>query len=237
VSDVSIERVELKVGDGSSMGAFVARPRAEGRYPGILVLQEAFGVNAHIRDVAQRFAKAGYFALAPELFHRTAPPGFEAKYDFAAVRSHYEAARALEPLKLDIKAGFDWLSLQPQVKPDKIAVIGFCMGGRAAFFANTVAPFCAAVSFYGGGIAPSPLDRAADACGPILMFWGGLDKNIPPAQIAAVTEGLRAAGKHFINVEFADADHGFFCDARSSYKPDAARQAWALTLEFLRTAD
>ena len=112
------------------------------------------------------------------------------------------------------------------------------MGGRVAFLTNVVLPVSAAISFYGGGIAPNPfspglLDRAGDLHAPQMLLWGGLDKHIGPELTRAVTEALRAAGKPFVNVEFSDADHGFFCDARSSYNPNAARQAWALVLAFL----
>ncbi len=233
MSEIMTERVELKVDDGTTMGGFVARPR-EGRHPGLALFQEAFGVNAHLRDVAQRFAREGFVVLAPELFHRTAPPGFEAKYDFAEVKQHYEASTKPEPLALDLKASYAWLSAHPAVRPEAISCAGFCMGGRAAYLADAVAPFASAVSFYGGGIAPALLDRAPSLSGPLLMFWGGLDAHIPPEQIAALTGALRAAGKPFINVEFSASNHAFFNDARPNFDPDAARQAWALTLAFLK---
>jgi carboxymethylenebutenolidase len=112
------------------------------------------------------------------------------------------------------------------------------MGGRVAVLTNVVLPVSAAISFYGGGIAPNPfspglLDRAGDLHAPQMLLWGGLDKHLGPEVTRAVTEAIRAAGKPFVNVEFSDADHGFFCDARSSYNPNAARQAWALVLTFL----
>ena len=96
-------------------------------------------------------------------------------------------------------------------------------------------PLRSAVSFYGGGIAPGLLDRAPRQHGPLLLIWGGLDKHISPEQRRAVTEALTAQNKIYVNVEFARADHGFFCDERTAYEPHSARQAWALTLEFLRS--
>jgi len=112
------------------------------------------------------------------------------------------------------------------------------MGGRVAVLTNVVLPVSAAISFYGGGIAPNPfspglLDRAGELHAPQMLLWGGLDKHLGPEVARAVTEAIRAAGKPFVHVEFSDADHGFFCDARSSYNPNAARQAWALALAFL----
>ena len=113
------------------------------------------------------------------------------------------------------------------------------MRGRATFIANAILPLRAAISFYGGGIAPrgnNPglLTRAKDLRCPVLLFWGGQDKHLTQDMVRAVRDALSDAGKNFINVEFSDADHGFFCDARSSYNPTAAAEAWPLTLAFLR---
>ena len=92
-----------------------------------------------------------------------------------------------------------------------------------------------AVSFYGGGIAQGSLDRAASQHGPILLFWGGLDKHIKAQHRRSIVEALSARKKPYVNVEFSNADHAFFCDERAAYEPNAARQSWALTLEFLRS--
>jgi carboxymethylenebutenolidase len=228
------EKVELKVPGSSAMAAYVARPAGEGPHPGLMVFQEAFGVNSHIRNVTERFAAQGYVAIAPELFHRTAPPGFEGSYgDFPSIAPHYQAVTN-ETAEADVGATYEWLRGNPQVKAESIACVGFCMGGRVSFLANSVVPVRAAVSFYGGGIAQGLLDRAGKIHGPALLFWGGLDKHITPEHRRAVTEALTSAQKPYVNVEFSNADHGFFCDERSAYEPNAARQSWALTLEFLR---
>lgn len=217
------------------MAAYVARPASDGPHPGLIVFQEAYGVNSHIRSVCERLAVQGYVALAPELFHRTAPPGFEAGYgDFPSVAPHYQALTN-EAMDADALAAYEWLRSNSQVKADAISSIGFCLGGRVSFLANSVLPLHAAVSFYGGGIATSALDRAPRMHGPLLMFWGGLDKHITREHRRAVADALAAQEKDFVSVEFSKADHGFFCDERPSYEPNAARQAWALTLEFLRS--
>jgi len=229
------EKVELAVADGTRMAAYVARQEQGGPHPGILLFQEAFGVNRHIRNVSERLAAEGYVVLAPELFHRTAPPGFEGSYaDFAAVMPHYQAV-TIETAEMDIRSADEWLRSNAQVKPNEISSVGFCMGGRVSFLANSVVPLRAAVSFYGGGIAPGLLDRASKVQAPSLLIWGGLDKHITPEHRRAVTEALSAQQKIYVNVEFSHADHGFFCDERASYEPRSARQAWALTLEFLRS--
>jgi carboxymethylenebutenolidase len=231
MGEIASEKTEVEVGDGTRMGAYWARPLGGGRRPGVLVLQEAFGVTAHIRDVADRFAREGFTALAPELFHRTAP-GFEGSYaDFAAVKPHYEAVTS-ETLSADLSAAHAWL-LERGGAAD-VGAGGFCMGGRAAFLADAVLPLKAAVSFYGAGL-PALLDRAPRLSGPVLFFWGLRDKHIPPEQIAAVTGAVRAAGKPYASVEFSEADHGFFNDDRAAFSKTSAAQAWALALQFLRS--
>lgn len=227
------EKVELAVADGTRMAAYVARPKAGGAHPGLLVFQEAFGVNHHIRNVAERFAAEGYVAIAPELFHRTAPPGFEGSYtDFPAVMPHVQAVTT-ETAEADVRSTYDWL--RSSAKANEISSVGFCMGGRVSFIANSTVALRAAVSFYGGGIAPGLLDRTAKLQAPSLFIWGGMDKHITPEKRRAVTDALSTEKKIYVNAEFSRADHGFFCDERAAYEPHSARQAWALTLEFLRS--
>ena len=203
----------------------------------MLVFQEAFGVNAHIRDIAGRFAREGFVAVAPELFHRTGP-GFEGRYDdFSSAMPHMKALNDAS-MEADLRAAHDWLrGTIGAALP--ISAIGYCMGGRAAVLAAITLPLAGAVSYYGGGIAPNAtnpglLGRVSGIQASTLLFWGGRDKHIPPEQVRAVTDALRAAGKNFVNVEISNADHGFFCDARASYSPSAALLAWPLTLAFLR---
>ena len=228
------ENVTLQVADGTKMNCWAVSPAGDTKLPGLLVFQEAFGVNAHIRDVTQRFAQAGYVAIAPELFHRTAP-GLEADYkDFPAVMPHMQALTA-DGLTHDVKAAFDWLQKNPRVSQNNTSSVGFCMGGRVSFLANSVLPLKAAISFYGGRIAPDLLPRAPQMHAPMVFLWGGLDTHIPQDQIQSVMNALRESKKTFVNVEFSDANHGFFCDARATYNETAAKQAWDLSMSFLTT--
>jgi carboxymethylenebutenolidase len=234
MESIRTENVTLQVSDGTSMNAYVATPTAGGNFPGLLVIQEAFGVNAHIRDVTERYAKQGYVAIAPEMFHRTGP-GFEGSYtNFAACQPHMQALTP-DGLIADARAAFDWLQNNPRVLPNSTGSIGWCLGGRVSFLANSAMPLKAAVSFYGGGIAPALLSRVASQHGPIMFLWGALDAHIPKEQIRAVIDAMKEANKSYVNVEFSDADHGFFCDARASYKETAAKQAWEMSLKFLST--
>lgn len=228
--------VTLSVSDGTSMRAYVARPAGKAR-AGLIVFQEAFGVNSHIRDVTERFAGQGYLAIAAELFHRTGP-GFEGSYtDFPAVMPHMQKLTDAG-LTADTRAAFDWL--QRESKGLAIGAIGYCMGGRTACLAAITTPVACAVSYYGGGIAPGGMfpsltERFNELKAPVMYFWGGKDGHIGAEAVAAVENAMRATKKPYVNVVFSEADHGFFCDARASYNPAAAKQAWPLTLAFLET--
>lgn len=238
MSAIKKEFVTLNVADGTQMRAYLAQRSDAQKSPGILVFQEAFGVDKHIRDVAERFANEGYVAIAPELFHRTAPPGFEGNSaDFQSVMPHVMALNDTK-LEADIQAAHEALLRLSTVDAERTASIGFCMGGRVSFLANLVLPLQAAISFYGGGIAksergPGLLDRAPQSHAPIFLFWGGQDKHIGPEQREAVASALRNAHKTFASMEFAGADHAFFNDTRPNYNQVAAEHAWALSLAFL----
>ena len=239
--DIQTETVQLSVSDGTTMPAYVARPASGGGKAGLLVLQEAFGVNAHIRDLTERFAREGYTAIAPALFHRT-DPAFEGGYtDFGAAMPHMQALTD-EGQGADIKAAYDWLKSEAGGAATAVGSTGYCMGGRASFLADALLPLQASVSYYGGGITGSPmpmfpdlLGHAKDLHAPILLFWGGKDGHIGSEIVRAVEDALKAADKPYAQVVFSQADHGFFCDARASYNPEAAAQAWPLTVAFFAT--
>ena len=223
----------LTVSDGTQMGAYVARPASSAAH-GIIVLQEAFGVNDYIRRMTDRFAAQGYLAIAPEFFHRTVL-GFEADYEKKEGVAEAMGALTAEGQIADAQAAYDWLLAE--LNPDghlvsiKVVAIGFCMGGRAAYLANSALPLAASVSFYGGGIA-TLLDRAAALHGPQLLVWGGADAHIPPEQTRAIADALAVAGKPYVEATWSEAGHGFACDARSSYHAPSAHQALALADAF-----
>ncbi|MBS1932861.1 MAG: dienelactone hydrolase family protein, partial [Bacteroidetes bacterium] len=182
--------VSLPVMDGTNMNAYTSFPKNNpGSFPGIILFQEAFGINHHIRNVADRLAIHGYTVIAPELFHRTAP-GFEGDYnDFGSTMMHIKALTT-DGLEADIKACFSWLQQQPNVIKEKIGSIGFCMGGRVSFLANMILPLSAAVSYYSGGM-PSLTGRLREIHATHLMFWGGMDAHIPNEHIEGVVHALK----------------------------------------------
>jgi carboxymethylenebutenolidase len=231
MSNITSQHVEIKVDDGTTMLAWLAQPAGEKPNRGIMVFPEVFGVNAHIRDVTNRFADLGFFALSPELFHRTAPPKWECSYsDFPSAMPHMQALKE-ETLESDVKATHGWLKTNTAAG-DNIACVGYCMGGRTSFLANSAVPLKAAISYYGGNM-PSLVHRTKKLSAPMLLFWGELDSHIPAEHRNQVTKAMREAKKDYIEVVFSYADHGFFCDARQSYQPNAARHSWDLAQSFL----
>lgn len=215
------------------MQVFTVVPPGDGPFPGLILLQEAYGVNGHIRSVAGRLASEGFAVIAPEIFHRTAPPGWESPYgDFNAVMPHYQAI-TVEGLSSDMKACFDWFLHSPVTNEDKCGAIGFCLGGRVAFVANAVLPLGAAVSYY-GGMLDSVASLAPSVSGPHLFQWGGLDKHITPLVRSTILSAMDEAAKPYASVVYSYADHAFNCDDRPAYNEDASREAWALSMAFLR---
>lgn len=228
------EQVNVDVGAGT-MGVYVAEP--EGDAAGaVVVLQEAFGVNDHIRDVTDRFGAAGYLAVAPRLFHRSGDPelGYE---DMTEVMPYIMQLQADE-LEADLEATYGYLA-ERGVELSRTAVVGFCMGGSISFVAGCYWKLGAAVSFYGGGITQSrfgfpPLfDLAPTLQSPWLGLFGDLDASIPTNEV----EGLEAAAaKAAVDTEvvrYPEANHGFHCDVRDSYHEPSAKDGWARTLAFL----
>lgn len=229
-------RITVAANDGTEMSAYVSWPSDEGSHPGILVLQEAMGVNAQLCGVADRYAALGFVAIAPDLFHRV-NSGYNADTLEMDVVMPLIRALTVEGLVSDVRAAHAWLVSQPNVDAQKTAAMGFCMGGRATYLANSVLPLAAAISYYAGSVAPALLDRAASLHGPHLFFWGGKDKGIPPEQRRAVADALREAGKSFVDVEFSECNHGFFNEQWAErYNADAARQSWAMGVAFLQDA-
>lgn len=225
--------IQLSVSDGTSMNAYIAHPKEMTPSRGLLLFPEAFGVNAHIRDIAERFAREGFFVIAPELFHRTAPAGFEGDYtNFEQSRPHMEALTT-EGLEADAKSAYDWLQTEAHLELHPIHAVGYCLGGRTAFLANTILPLTSAVSFYGGGTTKL-LDRVDQLHGSMLFCFGGKDTHIDANQRNAITDALDQAGKSYTSTIFGAADHGFFCDARASYHAKSATLAWPLTIGFLK---
>jgi carboxymethylenebutenolidase len=215
------------------MPAAVAEP-AGAPAGGIVVIQEAFGVNAHIRDIARRLADAGYLAIAPALFHRNGSPTFEYDGDMKDLMPVFQSLTG-STVDNDVAGAVGWLTDQG-IAMERMGIVGFCMGGTVALHSATVHPFGASVSFYGGGVAEgrfgmAPLvDQAPNLLAPWLGLYGDQDHGIPVDQVEALRAAAATAVVETEVVRYPDADHGFNCDVRASYHAGSAADAWARTL-------
>jgi carboxymethylenebutenolidase len=202
----------------------------------IIVLQEAFGVNDHIRGVADLLADEGYFVVAPQLFHRDGSP--EIAYDDFAAAMPFMANLNRQGLTNDLNATTDFLATLG-FHAANIAAVGFCMGGTVSFFAATLGTVGAAASFYGGGVAtgrfglPPLLELAGDLRCPWLGLYGDLDQSIPVEQVEALREATNAVSVTTEIVRYPEGKHGFHCDARpDSFNEAAAMDARGRALAF-----
>jgi carboxymethylenebutenolidase len=216
---------------GGTMDAYLALPPA-GSGPGLLLLQEIFGVNEHIRTVADQYALAGFVVLAPDVFWRQAPR-VELGYEGADRQRGVDLATALQPGELvaDLQAATAALRARPEVGAGrKVGAIGWCMGGRLAYTAAAVAGVDAAVAYYGGGIQ-GQLALAAQVRCPMQFHYAGHDDHIPPAAVDAVRSAF--AGKPAEVFVYPGSTHGFNCWARASYHAPSAALALGRSLTFL----
>jgi carboxymethylenebutenolidase len=227
--------IEVATLDGP-MSLYEAVPDGAAR-GAVVVIQEAFGVNDHIMDVTRRFAAAGYHAVAPHIFHRAG--GGTAPYDdFAKVLPLYEGLTD-EGILDDVDTSLAYLHAQG-FDDAQIGIVGFCFGGRVTFLVAAERALGAAVGFYGGGIVnarfpqfPALVDRAPTLKTPWLGLFGDLDSSIPVDDVEALRAAVAEAPVDGEVVRYADAEHGFHCDVRPAYKPDAAADAWDRTLRWL----
>jgi carboxymethylenebutenolidase len=223
VMQTTSSTVKVTTADGS-MPAYLARPADQGKYPGVIVVMEAFGLNAHIKDVANRVAAEGYLALAPDMYYRE--PGSVVGYDQLPEAIRLMTSLRDDSIVADMASAVSFLQSQPGVRADRIGVTGFCMGGRITFLtACKNAEIKAAAPFYGGGIG-GLLDQAAKIGCPLLLFFGDQDPFIPNEEVSKIKAALEKLNKKAEVVVYPGAPHGFFCNERDSYRPEAAADAW-----------
>jgi carboxymethylenebutenolidase len=214
------EWIKLTASDGVEISAWRAAPEGTPK-GGVVVIQEIFGVNHHIRSVADRLAAEGYLAIAPAVFDRV-EPGVELAYDPPGIGRGMELAGKVnrENAMKDIAA-----AIEAAKGAGKVGVTGFCMGGTFTWVASANIPgVAAAVGYYGGGIVGL---KDLKPLAPTMLHFGAKDAHIPVAGVREV-EALHPD----VPVYIYDADHGFHCDERASYDAPSAALAWGRTLEF-----
>ncbi|MGH1393353.1 MAG: dienelactone hydrolase family protein [Trichormus sp.] len=245
MTEQALDTQTVKISHNSlQISAYLAQPQTPGTYPGVVVLQEIFGVNEHIRDVTERIAKLGYVAIAPALFERVAP-GFETGYtpaDIEIGRTYAWEQTTASELLSDIQAAIDYLKTLPTVKKDGCGCVGFCFGGHVAYLAATLPNITATASFYGARIPTATpggdtatLSRTPEIKGTIYTFFGEEDASIPPEHISEITTELEKYNISHRVFRYDGADHGFFCDRRASYNPQAAAEAWEQVKQLFET--
>jgi carboxymethylenebutenolidase len=231
--------VKIPVSDGEIPG-YRAMPAKGRHFPVVLVVQEIFGVHEHIRDLCRRFAKAGYLAVAPELYARQGDVSkiSDWKQIFADVVSKVPDAQVMS----DLDATVAWAGKSSSGDVKRLAITGFCWGGRIVWLYAAHNPqLKAGVAWYGritgdaNALQPKyPLDVAADLKAPVLGLYGGQDQGIPLTDIDKMRAALAAAKQPSEIVVFPDAPHGFLADYRPSYREADAKQGWAKCLAWFR---
>lgn len=226
--EITSSTVQLNTPDGT-METCEARPKEGGARPAIIVLMEAFGLNGHIKDITERIAREGYVAAAPDLYHRES----ERIVPYKELQKAIGLMNRLQDptVMADVGAVISHLKSQSYVKAGAIGVTGFCMGGRFTYLsaAHHKKDVKAAVAYYGGGIPmgkPSPLERTGEIQCPIYLFFGGKDPLIPQEHVEKINKALTDNQKAFVIKVYPEATHGFFCNERESYHPDAAKDSW-----------
>jgi carboxymethylenebutenolidase len=232
---LTTETVMLSTG----IPAYVARPDGRGRYPAVVVVSEVFGLHEYIRDVCRRFAKLGYAAIAPAFFVRVGDPA--PLTELPAIMKIVAAASDRQVMG-DLAATLEFLKSQAYVEPRKIAVTGFCWGGKYVWLAcETFPDFKAGVAWYGrlapaAGVAPDPnamwpIDKVADLNAPVLGLYANPAKDPTSLPVPAMREALAKAGKSGSEIIiYEDAGHGFHADYRPSYDAADATDGWSRLL-------
>jgi carboxymethylenebutenolidase len=217
--------VEFSSNGGTTPG-YLSTPR-QGSGPGVIVIQEWWGLVDHIKDVCDRFADAGFTALAPDLYHgkKTKSPD-EAGKMMMALR--------IDQAEKDISGAVAYLLHHDSVISDEVGVVGFCMGGALALYTATKnSHIGACVVFYGGH--PNVKPDLTNLHAPVLGIYGERDKSVTPASVHQLEAHVRALGKQIETHIYPGADHAFFNDTRPEvYKADAAADSWRRTIEFLK---
>lgn len=238
-SGLEAGEVKVPVADGS-IPAYRAMPDRGGPFATVLVVQEIFGVHEHIKDICRRFAKLGYYAIAPELYARQGNPAeiSDVKELVAKIVSKVPDAEVMS----DLDATVAYAKSSGKADTAKLAVTGFCWGGRITWLYAAHNPdLRAAAAWYGPIDRPRtalqpkyPIDLAADLKCPVLGLYGGADQSIPPASVEKMEAACKAAGKTCEFKIYPDAPHGFNADYRPSYRADAAKDGWAKTLAWFK---
>lgn len=215
--------------NGDDAIAHLARPDDDQQHPGLVLVQEVWGIEPHVRELAQRLATEGFVVLVPDLFHGKIATEFEDARKIA-MGMFNNMERALQ----ECQGALDYLKALPYVQPKKLGIMGFCMGGRISYqMASRSADLGAVVPWYGGRYDPTP-EEVAKIQAPILAFYGGLDQGIPLEQVHKIEGMLKDAGKAAEIVIYPEAGHAFLNPSHGAYHEASAKEAWPKAISFLK---
>ncbi len=241
---ITTEFVDIPV-DGSPMRLFVARPRGNGRYPGIIFYSDIFQLTDPMLRITRRLAGYGFVVAAPEIYHRIEPLGSVLSFDDDRTRALEDAAKTpVADFDADCRAALDYLADHPSVLDRQLAAAGFCLGGHLAFRAAFQPDVRATTCFYGTGIHNGKLGLDADAGslarageirGKLLMVFGSIDPHVPEEGRATIEQGLKTAGVDF-QIQLYPAEHAFMRDEGPRFDPEATDQAFADMVGLFRKA-
>lgn len=222
--------IDIRTAQGETFPGYLSLPPT-GKGPGLVLVQEIWGVNSHIRAVADQYALDGYVVLAPDMFWRLERQ-VDLDYDQAGSAKAFGLLQKLDRVLAasDLGSAADTLRARPEVS-GKVGVLGFCIGGQMAYRVAAAGKADAAVAYYGGGIQDS-LELAGQIACPILFHYAGLDAFIPPAAVAAVKAAF-AGRSNAVFHDYPDSDHGFNCWGRPAYHQKNAALAHGRSLAFL----
>ncbi|MBE9168604.1 dienelactone hydrolase family protein [Pleurocapsales cyanobacterium LEGE 06147] len=226
--------VMIPTPDGQ-MPAFLFTHPENSCKPAILLLMEAFGLTSHIRDVAVRIANEGYVVLVPDLYYRELPNN---KFGYDKVEQAMAMMWRLDfgkPMEEDIRAALAYVKSRSNVYPDRVGVTGFCLGGGLTFFTacKFSAEISAAAPFY-GMVLDEWIEAVKNITVPIYLFFGGVAPFIPRDRIQQIEARFQQLGKEYTLKIYPDANHGFFCNERSSYQQAAAADSWHELIGFFQ---
>ena len=243
VSDMRLSEITYPGYNGDPITAYVARPFEEGNYPGVVIVHGVHGYEEHMRDMARRYTLFGYTAIIPALFSREGdilytedddPVGRKKCGDWTRNRTDAQTIGDLEGAR-------KWLEAQDYVRSDRIGVVGFCSGGRAAlvYACGTTGLRCFVNGYSNGIMSPTEanpiptIDKVKDLCCPMLGLFGADDTNPSPADVERLGQELTRHNKNFEIVSYKGASHAFFSDTRESYRPEVCQMAWGRMIEWL----
>jgi carboxymethylenebutenolidase len=225
---------EKTIVDDSEMGLYLSQPDGPGPVPAIIVVQNKYGVKEFTQEMTRRVAQAGYVGIAPLLYHRTGEPQSEEEVE--QMRPNRNDTNILA----DLKGTIDFLKGCAQADTSRLAIVGFCMGGRVAFLAAAATPwFSAAVDYYGGRIykawgkdRPAPSELAVNISCPIQGHFGMLDTSPPPEEMQKLHGELTRLGKPHEFFYYDNAGHSFNNSGQKKYVPEADKISWQRTVDF-----